>query len=85
MAVKKRNDSPRKPIAECFFSALSLFPYDSLLKLLGEMGFDALALGSAGWVPESQYGSNDSRAQIEELGNQVIKCMQISLMDSFAA
>lgn len=48
------------------------------------MGFDALAMGLVGWVPESQYGSNDSLPQIEELGNQVIKCMQISLMDSFA-
>lgn len=59
MAVKERNDSPRKPIGECFFSALSFFfsPYDSFIEAaqLREMGFDALAMGLVGWVPESQY------------------------------
>lgn len=58
MAVKERNDSPRKPIGECFFSALSLFFSIRLFieaAQLREMGFDALAVGLVGWVPESQY------------------------------
>lgn len=59
MAVKERNDSPRKPIGERFFSAVFFFFFSIRLFIeaaqLGEMGFDALAMGLVGWVPESQY------------------------------
>lgn len=57
MAVKERNDSPRKPIGECFFSALFFFSIGLFIEAaqLWEMGFDALAVGLVGWVPESQY------------------------------
>lgn len=57
MAVKERNDSPRKLIGECFFPALFFFPIRLFIEAaqLGEMGFDALAVGLVGWVPESQY------------------------------
>lgn len=57
MAVKERNDSPRKSIGECFFSALFFFSIRLFIEdvQLGEVGFDAFAVGLVGWVPESQY------------------------------
>lgn len=56
MAVKERNDNPHKLIGECFFSVV-LFSVGQFIEVaqLGEMGFDALAMGLVGCVHERQY------------------------------
>lgn len=83
MAIKERNDSPCKPIGEGFFSAV-FFPYSSLLRLPSSGSCDL-----AHWLWLQLDGSLKASievttlAQIEELGNHVINCTQISLMSSY--
>lgn len=57
MAVKERNDNPHKLIGECFFSVVFFFSIGQFIEVaqLGEMQFDALAMGIVGCVPERQY------------------------------
>lgn len=58
MAVKERNDNPHKLIGDCFFSVFFFFSsigHFIEVAQLGEMGFDALAMGFVGCVPERQY------------------------------
>lgn len=67
MAIKKRNDSPCKPLAEVFFSVVFFFfPYLFLLKppMLWELFYllylffiffvGTLVVAIVGWVSESQ-------------------------------
>lgn len=54
MAVKERNDNPHKLIGECFFCFFSIGQCIKVAQL-GEMGFDVIAMGFVGCVPERQY------------------------------
>lgn len=56
MAIKKRNDSPCKPIGEGSFSAVFFsIPLFIEAPQLRELRFGTLTVALVGWVPESQY------------------------------